>query len=67
MALLPPELRLEELNDTAPTDTADVNKDGKLTLDEFQAMMKAESVKPANCAEFASAHPGGAPKKINLF
>lgn len=36
-------LTLAELNVTSPPDMADANKDGKLSLEEFQTIMKASA------------------------
>jgi hypothetical protein len=49
---------VEEMNETTPPDMADVNKDGKLTLEEFQAWRKADEAAAGN------APPQGAPGNV---
>jgi|WetSurSiteA1Bulk_404760.scaffolds.fasta_scaffold95645_1 hypothetical protein len=55
-------MTLAEMNDTSPPDMADADKDGKFTLSEFQAMIKA-SAQPPGGSSPAGAPPAGTPQK----
>jgi hypothetical protein len=54
-------MTVQELNDTTPPDSADADKDGKLTLPEFKTFLKFCG-QPAD-SKPAAAPRGGAPQK----